>query len=288
MTLGRLVLVAVACWACAATPRIAGAPATVTFTTAQDQFTQLGNVRLRFRDIGRGDPVVLVHGYAGSLDFWGALPDSLARTHRVVALDLRGFGGSAKVLGPTNFGRPMADDVIALMNQLGIRRAHLIGHSMGAVVVADLALRYPARVRTAGLLAGPFYTDSAALARTLAPYVEDLRQGRGLERFLRFVLPTWPDSMVAGFAQSMGAANDRTVLIDALEGFPALMVTADRAAAARIPTVAIVGTDDPLWDESQWLARHWPRARLVEIVGADHVVQGRPETLTALRELLRR
>jgi pimeloyl-ACP methyl ester carboxylesterase len=63
---------------------------------APDRFFTIGDVRLRYREIGRGEPVVLLHGATRSLEDWAGFGDSLAVDHRVIALDLRGHGQSSK------------------------------------------------------------------------------------------------------------------------------------------------------------------------------------------------
>jgi pimeloyl-ACP methyl ester carboxylesterase len=64
------------------------------------------------------------------------------------------FGRSSKFGDADKFGQKMVDDVVQLMDHLNIQRAHLVGHSMGALIAANVASRYPNRVSTAALVAG--------------------------------------------------------------------------------------------------------------------------------------
>ncbi|MGH8574654.1 MAG: alpha/beta fold hydrolase [Gammaproteobacteria bacterium] len=128
-----------------------------TLATAPDRFFTEGGVRIRYRDFGRGEPVVMTHGYTDRLEMWTGLADSLASTHRVIALDARGFGLSSKPADPAAYGMPMADDVARLLGHLRIGRAHLVGYSMGAAIAGNLVARYPSRVATASLIGGPFF-----------------------------------------------------------------------------------------------------------------------------------
>jgi pimeloyl-ACP methyl ester carboxylesterase len=99
-------------------------------------------VRIRFVEEGAGEPVVLLHGFAGSLtNAWrgtGVLAD-LSKDHRVVAMDLRGHGRSGKPHSADAYGDEMVQDVVRLMDHLKMPRAHVVGYSLGGAVAAKLA-----------------------------------------------------------------------------------------------------------------------------------------------------
>ncbi len=263
------------------------APAAPTVAAASDKFLRAGQVTIRYRDLGRGDPVVMIHGYSRSLEDWIGLGDSLALTNRVIALDVRGFGRSTKFADPARYGAPMADDVIRLMDTLRLPRAHFVGHSMGALIAANLGVRYPARTLSLSLVAGPFFPDSASFGTLVAPWLADMQQGRGLVRFLRWLFPEIDSATAASFSAQAMAQNDSASMVAVLSSTGRLVTPLSRPAAA--PTVILVGTGDPLLPQSQDLARRWPAARLVELAGADHVtLLGHPETLAAVRGVVRR
>ena len=99
---------------------------------------------------GSGPTVLLIHGANLDSRSWGPLPDSLAGTHRVVRMDLRSHGRSRDAAAPFSW----IDDVVEVLDAAGAERAALIGHSLGASVALDVALRHPGRV--SGLvLVGP-------------------------------------------------------------------------------------------------------------------------------------
>ncbi|WP_372612957.1 alpha/beta fold hydrolase [Halomonas sp.] len=93
---------------------------------------------------GEGTPLVVIHGLFGSADNWRSHVTQWQKTRRVIALDLRNHGRSPHVPGMDYVD--MSDDVIALMDGLGIERAHLLGHSMGGKVAMTLARLAPQRV----------------------------------------------------------------------------------------------------------------------------------------------
>jgi pimeloyl-ACP methyl ester carboxylesterase len=91
-----------------------------------------------------GEPLVLVHGYTGDVTDWRHQIPEFSRTHRVLAMDLRGHGRSeAPRDRPSYTVEQMADDVEALVEQVGLERFHLVGHSMGGGMVQEIALRSP-------------------------------------------------------------------------------------------------------------------------------------------------
>ncbi|MBI5502869.1 MAG: alpha/beta fold hydrolase [Deltaproteobacteria bacterium] len=108
-------------------------------------FTIAGGLRTAFCDAGRGKPVVLIHGLAGNLTNWLHVAPLLAGRHRVLALDLAACGESERPRAPLTVGL-YAAQVRALLDVLGIERAAVVGHSLGAMVATRLALDAAARV----------------------------------------------------------------------------------------------------------------------------------------------
>jgi pyruvate dehydrogenase E2 component (dihydrolipoamide acetyltransferase) len=107
---------------------------------------------LRFLRQGEGDPVVLLHGFGGDLDNWQLTLPALADSHTAYALDLPGHGGSTKNVGAGD-AEALADAVEQFLDAAQVGRAHLVGHSMGGLVAALVALRSPGRVRSLTLVA---------------------------------------------------------------------------------------------------------------------------------------
>ena len=95
--------------------------------------------------------LVLVHGLGYARPGWGVLPDLLARHVRVVLLDNRGIGGSDVPPGPYTAAQ-MAGDVVAVLDAAGLRRAHVLGSSLGGMVAQELAITHPERVERLVLL----------------------------------------------------------------------------------------------------------------------------------------
>src|SRR5450756_1220280 len=112
---------------------------------AQDKYADAGGVRLHYVVAGKGDPVVLLHGFAETSHMWLPLIAKLADKHTVIAPDLRGFGQSAAPLeGYTKAA--MAQDIHALVKSLGYTRIRLVGHDIGLMVAYAYAAQYPSEV----------------------------------------------------------------------------------------------------------------------------------------------
>src|SRR6187431_1194211 len=113
-----------------------------------------GAVEIAYLDEGEGDPIVLVHGFASSKNVNWVYPtwvsDLKKDGRRVIALDNRGHGDSSKLYDSTQYEIAiMANDVIALLDHLGIERADIMGYSLGSRMTAVLAQRQPQRLRSA-------------------------------------------------------------------------------------------------------------------------------------------
>ena len=112
----------------------------------------------RYAVEGNGPAVLLIHGVGARLDNWDGAAAVLARDFKVVRYDLRGHGQSSKSPGPYSL-ELFADDAAALLDHLGIGRAHVAGHSLGGMIAITLASRHPQRVDRLAVL-------SAAAGRT--------------------------------------------------------------------------------------------------------------------------
>lgn len=111
----------------------------------ENRFAEVNGVRLHYLIAGKGDPVILLHGYTQTSRMWRPLMPELAKTHTVIAPDLRGFGQSSK---PTSGyeKKTMAQDIHALATSLGYRRASIVGHDIGLMVAYAYAAQYPTEV----------------------------------------------------------------------------------------------------------------------------------------------
>lgn len=118
---------------------------------AKSEFAEVNGVRMHYLSAGKGDPVILLHGYTQSSHMWLPLMAQLAKDHQVIAPDLRGFGKSGVAKGPYTKS-VMAQDVHALAAKLGIKSAKVVGHDIGLMVAYAYAAQYPQEVSKIALM----------------------------------------------------------------------------------------------------------------------------------------
>lgn len=181
-----------------------------------DDDISVGGVELKYWEKGAGDPVVFLHG--GVLtDWFGLLADALSATggYRLVSYHRPGYGSSTLPSQPITMTR-QADCCLALMRHLGIARAHLVGHSVGACIALQAALQEPEAVASVALLEPPVMTATSdpfpaldVLRATAALWKQGDVAGamdafmRGIvdpdyERVLDRVLGTWREDALKG------------------------------------------------------------------------------------------
>ena len=108
--------------------------------------TTRDGTRLYVEEAGAGSAIVFIHEYAGDFRTWEPQMRFFSRTHRCVTYSQRGYPPSDVPTDPTRYGQEIArDDVIAVMDALKIDKAHVVGHSMGALTALLVGLKYPGR-----------------------------------------------------------------------------------------------------------------------------------------------
>jgi pimeloyl-ACP methyl ester carboxylesterase len=218
-----------------------------------------------------GLPVLLVHGINMSRDVWTGVAALLARNRRVVAFDLRGHGQSDKV-GPFT-ADDYADDALAVLDERGIDRAHVVGTSFGGSTAAAMAVKAPDRVASVASFGGALAVDGLDLDGAVGV----LRQV-GVRDFFAALLPQ--ASFAPGTDQGLidraldAASNGRDV--DTVIAVTTAALTADTtvtAQAVSAPALVVTGEHDMTCPvpAGQAVADAW-RTELVVLEGRGHVV----------------
>ncbi len=295
----RRTFLAVAVLACVVPVTSAQAPSTGPGRSArQDTFFDSAGVKIHYVDVGRGEPVVLVHGFSSSLEAnWGAtgIIDTLATDFRVVALDCRGHGASDKPHDAASYGVQMIDDIARLLDHLHIDKAHIVGYSMGGAITGKFVVDHPDRVITAvfgGSAPRMGWTeqnqkDSDELAASL-------EQGHGMRPLiLRLLPPNEPkpaDEVIDQQSRAIVGRNDAPALAAVQRGNKAQTVTLLQVRAIKAPILAVVGSADPIKVGVDAFKRVAPSLQVVVIDGATHSGQrgapGRPEFASAIHDFL--
>ena len=134
------------------------------------QWRDSDRYRTVFFDEGRGRPLVFVHGLGGNATHWQFVVEDLARDYRVLGLDLAGCGWSAKPPGPYTVAM-LRDHLFDFLERRGVRRATLVGHSMGGAVCLSAALARPALVDSLAFICGVGFAPMPWWMRVGGPVV---------------------------------------------------------------------------------------------------------------------
>lgn len=217
---------------------------------AQPQFVDVAGRRIRHRIVGEGDDaVVLVHGFCASLDSWARNQDALAAGgRRVAALDLPGHGESSVDVGAGSLDE-LAAVVFGYMDAVGIHRAHLVGHSMGAAICLAMTDHAPERVRSL-VLVGP-----AGIGQKInADVIRGLVMARSREELepLFGLLYADPSHVTGELLAQLVAYKQRAGVIDALAKIASSRYAGTpsggqlRDVAGAVPTLMIWGVADQM------------------------------------------
>lgn len=128
----------------------------------QGRWIQVGDEHLHLVEAGQGEPLLLIHGFFVWSYFWRKVIPGLSQFARVIAPDLRGFGMTERLPSKPLDLWAQAELLVQLMDEMGLERAVLCGHSMGGEVALRVALRYPERVRGLVLASSAGYVQRAS------------------------------------------------------------------------------------------------------------------------------
>ena len=256
-----------------------------------ERFFPSNGLRLRYLDEGQGEAIVLLHGFAHDADRWvrsGAF-ERLTPRYRVLALDCLGHGQSDKPHDPAQYG-DTDGDIVRMLEDAGVRRAHFVGYSMGGGLVGRMLVRHRERVITAtfigarGLASTAGHTNRARMA-------DELERG-GARTLVLAVRPSNEEvpneAQIRERSARILAGNDPLALAALLRA-PIFTITAEDLAAASdgIPLLGIAGTADPALAALVELTKTVRHLQVVAIEGAGHAAtMNRPEVLDAIEQFL--
>ena len=235
---------------------------------------------IHYEDEGAGEPLVLVTCLGGDVTYWGQqVPAFVEAGYRCISIDNRDCGESDASPIEHYTTRDMADDVAAVITDLGVAPAHVLGWSMGGLIAQELALNHPSMVRTLTLLA-----THAGDHRSLAAWAQTMRRLRSRCTLREHVETLCLWGFGAQFLAHPGAVD---AVIDASCAAPhpqsadafgrqcgACIThnTTSRLASIQVPTHVIVGEEDLITpvDRARLLADRIPGARLTVLPGVGH------------------
>jgi pimeloyl-ACP methyl ester carboxylesterase len=236
-------------------------------------------VEIAYLDEGEGEPIVLVHGFASNKEVnWvllGWVATLVKSGRRVVALDNRGHGASAKLYDPSAYQSSiMAEDVRALLDHLSLPRADVMGYSMGARIAAYVALAHPERVRSAVLGGlGIRLVGEGGLGGLKSDIIA---QGLEAPSLADVTDPT--ARMFRSFAEQ--TRSDLRALAACMRGSRQTL-SRPEVGSIRVPLLVAVGSKDLIAGSPYELAALVPGAQALEIPNRDHMLAVGDKTFKA-------
>ncbi len=223
------------------------------------------SVEIAFDDVGQGEPVLLIHGFAsnGRVNWveTGWVKTLLDGGFRVITMDSRGHGESEKLYNPDLYSSPeMAEDARRLLDHLKIRRAHVMGYSMGARIAAFLTINHPSRVGAA-IVAG-------LGARMITGIGGGAEIARGLEAAS---LTDVTDAPARGFRVFAEQTRGDLRALAACIKTSRVGITEDMLATIKNPVLVVVGENDDVAGEIRPLLEAIPGATGVTLPRRNHM-----------------
>jgi len=249
---------------------------------------------------GQGEPVLLLHGFGASTYCWRHILPALARTHRVIALDFHGFGATERPRDLASYTRDgQAALVLAVLDALGIGRAHLVGHSYGGAISLWLASRHPERLASLSLVdtaAPTFPNDRRSRLAATRPFAWLFLHGvaltswsvrKALEASIRDRRQVTPE-LVDGYLTPLrveGVDAAYRGLTRPLRGRLAEEGPEVDFARLDLPTLVVWGTEDRLVavEDGRRETARLPHCTFVELDGIGHMpMEECPEELVRI------
>jgi pimeloyl-ACP methyl ester carboxylesterase len=237
---------------------------------AQEYFFKSDGVQIRYLVAGHGEPVILVHGWSASAEMWATLMTELSKDHQVIAMDCRGHGKSDKPHDPSQYGMEMAQDVIRLMDHLGLKKAHVVGYSMGGGIVVKAVVNYPNRFLSAvaGANAG-FRESDEEWDKGL---IKSLESGMPLSDAMILNRPAGmpePPAQQREMMRQMDATQDPKALAAQRRGNVGLGVTDEDLRKNTVPVLVIYGSRDTP-ERFEPVKKVFAHAEFIVVEGAGH------------------
>jgi pimeloyl-ACP methyl ester carboxylesterase len=168
-------------------------------TQTKSRLANVNGIQLGYQEFGRGKPVILLHGGFGSLEMFGPNIDALAQDHHVIGVDLQSHGRSPAADRAMSF-EAMADDVAALMGELGLGKSAVLGFSLGGGVALRTAIQHPDVVDRVVLVSTVFknhgwYPEMTTAMKSMGPETAEPMKQSPMYRAYQQVAPNvddWP------------------------------------------------------------------------------------------------
>jgi pimeloyl-ACP methyl ester carboxylesterase len=249
-------------------------------------------VQIHYLARGKGEPVLLIHGFATNIQYqWivSGIFQALAKDHLVIAMDVRGHGKSGKPTDPDKYGTEMVEDAVRLLDHLKIKKAHVVGYSMGALITGKLMVTHPDRVLSATLGGSAVFPEGAGQSPFLEKVAQSLEEGKGMGPLLGAMSPSGkgnPSSRASYFNKLLVGDNGKA-LAAVVRSWRKLGVSKEQLKANKVPALALFGSKDPVKDSIDILKEDMENLKVVMIDGQGHLdTYSSPQFTREIRKFL--
>jgi pimeloyl-ACP methyl ester carboxylesterase len=257
-----------------------------------DGYFDSNGVKIHYSVQGKGEAVVLVHGFTVfPLIQWDlpGITSALAKDYRVICIDCRGHGFSGKPHDPKKYGREMVDDVVRLLDHLQIKRAHIVGYSMGGFITLNMLARYPERMLSA-TTGGAGWTDKVD-TKFLDEVADSLANGKGMGPLMNRLtpkgFPKQTEKDISKVTAMTATFNDMKALAAAFRSLRDLAFTEEILRKNEVPLLALVGDFDPLKEDVDGMKPKTRNFTEIIIPRSEHLdAFAKPEFIKNLRDFL--
>jgi len=248
----------------------------------------VNGIELTYTRRGNGTPLVLLHGFPLDHHIWDKATDHLEGTFDLILPDLRGFGGSTTV-DTSHTMDDYASDIAGLLDQLGVEKAALAGHSMGGYVALAFARLYPARVSGFGLVSSQVLADPPDRKEGRYKTAADVAE-KGIGGVVEAMTTKFTsDVELQVFARKNMEGQSPAAYIGALKAMAERQDSTPLLSSMKYPVVVLHGDADQLIpvDRAREVRDAVPHARYVELKGVGHIpmMEAVNETVEALKHL---
>ena len=248
----------------------------------------INGIKLAYARHGKGTPLVLLHGYPLDHHVWDEVVPLLQDTFDLIIPDLRGFGESTTIDSPYTMD-DLASDIAGLLDQLGIQKTAIAGHSMGGYVALAFARDYPDRVSALGLISSQLLADPPDRKEGRYKTAADVAE-KGIGGVVDVMTSKFTsDPRWQAFTRKNMEAQQPTAYIGALKAMAERADATALLSGIKYPVVVVHGDADQLIpiDRAREVKTALPETHLVELKNVGHVpmLEAGNETADAIKKL---
>lgn len=249
---------------------------------------KVNDIELAYARLGKGTPLVLLHGFPLDHHLWDDVSSLLKDTFELILPDLRGFGESTTLDAPYTMD-DYASDIAGLLDRLGIQKAAIAGHSMGGYVALAFARLYPERVSGLALISSQVLADPPDRKEGRYKSAAEVAE-KGISGLVEVMAPKFTsDARLQAFARTLMEKQQPDAYIGALKAMAERIDSTSLLSTFKFPVVIVHGETDALIPvaRAREVKAAVPDSHYVELKSIGHVpmLEAAKETAEALQRL---